>query len=103
MRERTAAEVERLQRESHQSSQGARAELIRVTQDARADADRIREEARTMLERARAEVAALAARREDITRQLGHLSGVIEALAVPETRTSTTPTSPHEETEQATR
>jgi hypothetical protein len=59
-------------------------------------------------------VAALAARREDITRQLGHLSGVIEALAVPETTrtsttptsttpTSTTPTSPHEETEQATR
>ncbi len=37
-----------------------------------------------MLERARAEVAPRR-RREDITRQLGHLSGVIEALAVPET------------------
>ena len=75
-----------------------------MTQEARADADRIREEALDMLERARAEDAALAARRVDITRQLGHLSGVIEALAVPETtRTSTTPTSPHEETEQATR
>ena len=83
VRERTAAEVERLQRETHQSSQTARAELIRVTEEARADADRIREEARTMLERAR-EVSVLAGRREDITRQLGHLSGVIEALAVPE-------------------
>jgi hypothetical protein len=37
-----------------------------------------------MLERARAEVASLASRREDITRQLGSLSGVINALAVPE-------------------
>ena len=37
-----------------------------------------------MLERARAEVAALASRRQDITTQLGHLSGVIDALAVPE-------------------
>jgi hypothetical protein len=41
-----------------------------------------------MLERARAEVAVLAARREDITQQLGHLSGVIEALAVPTDRPS---------------
>ena len=37
-----------------------------------------------MLERARAEVSVLASRREDITKQLGHLSGVIDALAVPE-------------------
>jgi hypothetical protein len=37
-----------------------------------------------MLERARSEVAALASRRQDITTQLGHLSGVINALAVPE-------------------
>jgi hypothetical protein len=32
-------------------------------------------------------VASLASRREDITKQLGHLSGVIDALAVPEQRT----------------
>ena len=37
-----------------------------------------------MLERARSEVAALASRRQDITTQLGHLSGVIDALAVPD-------------------
>jgi hypothetical protein len=80
-----------------------------VTEEARADADRIREEARTMLERARAEVSVLAGRREDITRQLGHLSGVIEALAVPESpaarRADTPPTLPattHDETEQHT-
>ena len=36
------------------------------------------------MERARAEVAALARRRDDINAQLGHLSGVIEALAVSE-------------------
>jgi hypothetical protein len=38
-----------------------------------------------MLDRARADVAALTSRREDITKQLGHLTGVIDALAVPET------------------
>jgi hypothetical protein len=59
-----------------------------------------------MLERARAEVAVLAGRREDITRQLGHLSGVIEALAVPESPAApraiddaTLPTTTHDETE----
>jgi hypothetical protein len=31
-------------------------------------------------------VASLASRREDITRQLGSLSGVIDALSVPEHR-----------------
>ena len=51
---------------------------------ARTEADQLRAEARTMLDRARAEVAALAKRRDDITAQLGTLSGVIEALAVPE-------------------
>jgi hypothetical protein len=59
-------------------------ELVRTTAEARADADRIREEARAMLERARAEVASLASRREDITKQLGSLSGVIDALSVSE-------------------
>ena len=42
-----------------------------------------------MLERARSEVAALASRRQDITTQLGHLSGVIDALSVPERPTRT--------------
>jgi hypothetical protein len=84
VRERTAQEIERLQRETHESHRQAREELVTTTAQARADADRVREEARAMLERARSEVAALASRREDITTQLGHLSGVINALAVPE-------------------
>ena len=36
-----------------------------------------------MLERARGEVARLASRRDNIATELGNLSGVIEALAVP--------------------
>jgi hypothetical protein len=48
-----------------------------------------------MLDRARTEVAALASRRQDITPQLGHLSGVIDALAVPD-KPSSAP-SPHQE------
>ncbi len=43
-----------------------------------------------MLDRARAEVAQLARRRDDINAQLGHLSGVIEALAVSERPSPTT-------------
>jgi hypothetical protein len=69
--------------ESLQRHQEQRAALIALTDEARADADRIRREAREMLERARAEVDALARRRSDITSQLGALSGVIDALAVP--------------------
>jgi hypothetical protein len=84
VRERTASEIERLQRETHESHRQAREELVQSSTAARADADRVREEARAMLDRARSEVAALASRREDITKQLGHLSGVIDALAVPE-------------------
>jgi hypothetical protein len=84
VRERTAQEIERLQRETHESHRRAREELVTTTAQARADADRVREEARAMLERARSEVASLASRRQDITTQLGHLSGVINALAVPE-------------------
>ena len=41
-------------------------------------------EAQAAVERARAEVHLLAARRDDITAQLGNLSGVIEALSVNE-------------------
>ena len=53
--------------------------------DARAEADQLRTTARTLLADARAEVDALARRRTAITAELGQLSGVIEALAVPET------------------
>ena len=81
----TAGEIERLQRETHESHRQAREQLVSSAAQAREEADRVRTEARAMLDRARAEVAALASRREDITKQLGHLTGVIDALAVPET------------------
>jgi hypothetical protein len=102
VRERTAQEIERLQRETHESHRLAREELVTTTAQARADADRVREEARSMLERARAEVAALASRRQDITTQLGHLSGVIDALAVPERAATPAPATPDPATPEST-
>ena len=84
LRERAAAEVARLQTEAHEHRRAVRDEATTTLAAARADADANRAEARDLLRHARAEVRALAARRDDITAQLGHLSGVIEALAVPE-------------------
>lgn len=84
VRERTTNEIGQIHRESLERHQQQRAALIALTDEARADADRIRREASEMLERARAEVEVLARRRTDITSQLGALSGVIDALAVPD-------------------
>jgi hypothetical protein len=84
LRERAAEEVSRLQTEAHQHRRAVRDEATTTLAAARADADTSRTEARELLTRARAEVNALAERRDDITEQLSHLSGVIEALAVPE-------------------
>ncbi|NUR05915.1 MAG: hypothetical protein HOQ45_02755, partial [Nocardioidaceae bacterium] len=50
---------------------------------ARAEADDLRSRARRHLEDAQEEVRRLNRRREEITRELGDLSGVIQALAVP--------------------
>jgi hypothetical protein len=76
--------VSKLQTEAHQHRRAVRDEATITLAAARADADTSRNEARELLTRARAEVNALAERRDDITEQLSHLSGVIEALAVPE-------------------
>lgn len=57
---------------------------MRTLAEARDEADQLRAQAREAVEAARAEVHTLAARRDDINTQLGHLSNVIEALAVPE-------------------
>ena len=73
-----------MQQETWQKATATREEAIALLAQARAEADAVRGDARAMLERARGEVAALARRRDDISSQLGHLSGVIEALAVPE-------------------
>jgi hypothetical protein len=82
LRERAAAEVARLQTEAHEHRRAVREEATATLAAARADADTSRAEARDLLILARAEVSVLAQRRDDITEQLGHLSGVIEALAV---------------------
>jgi vacuolar-type H+-ATPase subunit H len=66
----------------------ARAEGAQLVATARAQADEMRAQARRTLEDARAEIALLARRRDGITAELGQLSGVIQALAVP------TPTQP---------
>ena len=84
VRERAAAEVARLQTEASEHRRAVREEATSTLAAARADADANRAQARDLLKKARAEVRALASRRDDITAQLGHLSGVIEALAVPE-------------------
>ena len=68
----------------HAMSRAVREEATTILAAARADADSSRAETRDLLAHARAEVAVLAQRRDDITEQLGHLSGVIEALAVSE-------------------
>ncbi len=61
----------------------ARAEGAGLVASARAEADELRAQARRTLEDARAEIALLARRRDGITAELGQLSGVIQALAVP--------------------
>ncbi|HEY3409299.1 MAG TPA: hypothetical protein VGK53_14095, partial [Propionicimonas sp.] len=84
IRERTAADLEKLQRDTYEKSRASREEAVALLTQAREDADTARAEARALMDRARAEVATLARRRDDINAQLGHLSGVIEALAVSE-------------------
>jgi len=84
LRERAASEVARLQTEAHEHRRAVREEATTTLAAARTDADAIRTEARDLLVHARSEVRVLAERRDDITEQLGHLSGVIEALAVSE-------------------
>ena len=95
LRERAAEAVARLQTEAHEHRRAVRDEATATLAAARADADTSRAEARDLLTQARAEVKVLADRRDDITAQLGNLSGVIEALAVPErAATAATPSRP---------
>ena len=62
----------------------AREESLALVAEGRAEADQLRESAQRALERARAEIAQLQTRRDGIAAELGQLSGVIEALSVPE-------------------
>jgi crotonyl-CoA reductase len=81
--ERIAEQVSVTQREAQDQRREARTEATRLVAEARRDADVLRTEAHRLLEEARAEVAELTRRRDSIAAELGQLSGVIEALAVP--------------------
>ena len=59
------------------------AEAQQIEAQAREHADDLRAQARKLLADAEARVAALNQRRDEITKELTQLSGVIEALAVP--------------------
>lgn len=85
LREQLMAELERSQQASYERTRANREEAVKLLQDARIEAETIRTQAREMLTAARDEVAGLTKRRDAITLQLNSLSGVIEALAVPNT------------------
>jgi hypothetical protein len=83
LREQVAAEVVRTQRDAQDELRARRQEATDHLAEARRDADEMRTQAKQLLAEAREEVAVLARRREAITNELGELSGVIQALAVP--------------------
>lgn len=82
LRERAADDLDRSQREMSDLRRSAKEAAGRDVAEARAEADELRAQARRILADARAEVAVLTAHRDAIARELGELSGVIEALAV---------------------
>ena len=84
LRERAADDLAAAQLEAHTLRRQSRAETTTLLTSARAEADQLRTEARQQLTAARNEVHALSQRRTQIESELGQLSGVIEALAVPE-------------------
>jgi cell division septum initiation protein DivIVA len=71
-----------MQAEARETRRAAKEEAGRVVAQARTEADELRSAARSMLADARAEVAVLGAHRDEISKQLNDLSGVINALAV---------------------
>jgi hypothetical protein len=83
LRERAASDLAQAQRQSHDLIRKARADAQQLEAQAREHADDLRAQARKLLAEAEARVAALNQRRDEITKELTQLSGVIEALAVP--------------------
>jgi hypothetical protein len=78
--ERSSADFEAMQREAYETALAAREEAVAVLTQARADADAVRADARSQMTRARDEVAVLTRRREEVTAQLGQLSGALRSL-----------------------
>jgi vacuolar-type H+-ATPase subunit H len=89
LREQVALEILAKERAADDELRRARAAGAGMVADARAEADELRAQARRTLDDARAEIALLARRRDGITAELGQLSGVIQALAVPHPHPST--------------
>ena len=84
LRSLVAEEVTRSRATAAEDRRRAREESLALVAEGRAEADHLRESAQRALERARAEIAQLQTRRDGIAAELGQLSGVIEALSVPE-------------------
>jgi hypothetical protein len=101
VRERAADDLARAQEEARELRRSARDEAARAIAEARSEADELRSKARSILAEARAEVAVLSAHRDEISKQLGDLSGVIEALAVAER--PQTPSVNHSESDEVPR
>lgn len=89
LRALVAEEVTRSRAEAAEDRRRAREESLTLVTEGRAEADQLREGARRALERARAEIAQLQSQRDGIAAELGQLSGVIEALSVPEREPTT--------------
>jgi vacuolar-type H+-ATPase subunit H len=83
LREQAANDLATAQRQSHELIRKARAEAQGLEAQAREHSDELRGPARKLLADAEARVAALNQRRDEITKELTQLSGVIEALAIP--------------------
>ena len=96
IRTAVAEEVVRLRAEAAEELRSAREEAAETLRTAQAEAEEVRSRARTLLDDARAEVTELRGRRDRITGELSQLSGVIEALAVPDDERATND-DPHEE------
>jgi len=84
VRQRVAEDLAKAQWELHEVRQAAKAERDAIIGSATTEAEEIRSRAREAAERARTELAELTQRRNTIARELASLSGVIDALAVPE-------------------
>ena len=97
MRTAVADEVVRLRSEAAEELRSAREEAAQTLSSAQAEAEELRTKARTLLDDARAEVTELRERRDRITGELSQLSGVIEALAVPDNQRATYTEEPREE------
>ena len=92
-----------MQSETRDLRRAANDDVNRMITRARTEADELRSAARTLLAEARAEVAVLSAHRDEISKQLGDLSGVINALAVAENAEGPrqdVPDAPHEEAQR---